>query len=544
MRVLATLLAIAMLASAREPVRTRHAMIVGQEPLAVDAGVQVLRNGGNAIDAAVATAFALAVTHPYAGNIGGGGFMLIRLADGRTTFLDFRERAPKAATRDMYVTDARESVEGWRAAGVPGTVRGLELAHKKYGTKSWKSLLAPAVQLARQGYEVSYRQSESLRTTTVLAKFPESKRIFLKNGAFFEPGDKLVQPELARTLSRIAAKGARDFYEGETAHILARQMQNHGGIITLEDLKDYQAIERTPLTGNYNGYQIIAAPPPSSGGIGLLQMTAMLQNSGYEKHGAGSAATIHYVAETMRRFFADRSQFLADPDFFKVPVPQLIAPAHINAMKSTINATRATPSIEVRPVIEGGADTTHFSIVDAKGNAVSMTYTINDGYGSGVTVPQLGFLLNDEMDDFTSAPGKPNLYGLIQGEANAIAPGKRPLSSMTPTIVLRDGKLFLVLGAPGGPRIINAVLQVILNVIDFKMNIQDAIDAPRFHHQWLPDQISMEKGFSPDTAVILQNMGHKIADIANVASVEAIQVNGNWLEGGSDGRAGGKAAGY
>jgi gamma-glutamyltranspeptidase/glutathione hydrolase len=470
--------------------------------------------------------------------------MLVRLADGRTTFIDFRERAPKAASRTMYVDARRDSVEGWRAAGVPGTVRGLELAHQKYGSKPWKSLVDPAVRLAKRGYEISYRQSESLRSATVLEKFPESKRIFLKGGTHYEAGDKFKQPELARTLARIAKKGARDFYEGETARILADHMHRNGGLITLDDLKDYRAIEREPLKGNYNGFEIIASPPPSSGGIGLLQMTGMLQGSGYERAGIGSAAAIHYVAEAMRRYFTDRSQFIADPDFFRVPLPQLIAPARIAAMRATINPARATPSADMKPSIEAGGDTTHFSIVDAKGNAVSLTYTINDGYGSGVTVPVLGFLLNDEMDDFTSVPGSPNLFGLIQGEANAIVPGKRPLSSMTPTIVLRDGKLFLVLGAPGGPRIINAVLQVMLNVIDFKMNIQDAIDAPRFHHQWLPDQISMEKGFSPDTVAILQNMGHKIAPIANVASVEAILVSGKWLEGGSDGRAGGKASGY
>jgi len=527
-------------------------MVVAQEPLATDVGVAVLKAGGNAVDAAVAVAFALAVTHPSAGNLGGGGFLLLRKADGTATFIDFRERAPESASRDMYLDRegnlTRDSVVGWRAAGVPGTVRGLEYAHRKYGRRKWAELLAPAIQLARDGFPVSYALASSLRSSgDLLEQFPESKRIFLKGGAYFEPGDRLVQPELARTLQRIAKAGARDFYEGETARLLAAAMKEHGGLITLEDLKHYTVAERKPLTGRYKGYDIIAAPPPSSGGIGILQMLGMLEDSGYEKHGAGSAAAIHYVAEAMRRYYADRSQYLADPDFFRVPVSGLLSRDYIAKLRGTIDPQRATPSEQVRPGNPGAyesAATTHFSIVDPEGNAVALTYTINGSYGSGVTVPGLGFLLNNEMDDFAAKPGTPNMFGLVQGEANAIQPRKRPLSSMTPTIVLRDGKLFMVLGAPGGSRIITGVLQVMLNVIDFGMNIQEAVDQPRFHHQWMPDTLSLERGFSPDTMALLKERGHTIGKISNVALVEAILIQDGWLQGASDGRASGKAAGF
>jgi|HigsolmetaAR201D_1030396.scaffolds.fasta_scaffold09112_2 gamma-glutamyltranspeptidase len=552
--VLAALLALFVPVSvvARQPIRERKAMVVAQEPLATDVGVAVLKAGGNAVDAAVAVAFALAVTHPSAGNLGGGGFLLLRKADGTATFIDFRERAPESASRDMYLDRegnlTRDSVVGWRAAGVPGTVRGLEYAHRKYGRRKWAELLAPAIQLARDGFPVSYALASSLRSSgDLLEQFPESKRIFLKGGAYFEPGDRLVQPELARTLQRIAKAGARDFYEGETARLLAAAMKEHGGLITLEDLKHYTVAERKPLTGRYKGYDIIAAPPPSSGGIGILQMLGMLEDSGYEKHGAGSAAAIHYVAEAMRRYYADRSQYLADPDFFRVPVSGLLSRDYIAKLRGTIDPQRATPSEQVRPGNPGAyesAATTHFSIVDPEGNAVALTYTINGSYGSGVTVPGLGFLLNNEMDDFAAKPGTPNMFGLVQGEANAIQPRKRPLSSMTPTIVLRDGKLFMVLGAPGGSRIITGVLQVMLNVIDFGMNIQEAVDQPRFHHQWMPDTLSLERGFSPDTMALLKERGHTIGKISNVALVEAILIQDGWLQGASDGRASGKAAGF
>jgi len=538
---------------AREPVRARHAMVGAQEPLATDVGVQVLRDGGNAVDAAIAVGFALAVTHPYAGNLGGGGFMLIRFADGRSTFVDFRERAPGKASRDMYLDASgkptRESLEGWKSAGVPGTVRGFELAHRKYGSRKWSTLVDPAIALAEQGFQVSYPLAESLKAARNLSEDPESKRIFQKNGAYFAPGDTLTQPELAGTLHRIAQNGVKEFYEGETAKKLADAMARKGGLITLSDLKNYAAVERAPLTGSYKGYGIIAAPPPSSGGIGILQMLGMLENSGYQKSGFGSAAEIEYVAEVMRRYYADRSQYLGDPDFSKLRLTSLLDPGYIKRRRETIDPNHATPSSRILPGLPTGRDggeTTHYNVVDAQGNAVAVTYTLNEGYGNGITVPGLGFLLNDEMDDFASKPGSPNVFGLIQGEANAIQPGKRPLSSMTPTILTRDGKFFMAVGAPGGSRIISAVLQTILNVVDFGMNAQEAVDAPRIHHQWQPDKLYLEPGISPDTVALLQSRGYDIDHSRGLvlARVEAIVSSGGWLQGGSDGRATGKAAGY
>ncbi|MCC6588304.1 MAG: gamma-glutamyltransferase [Bryobacterales bacterium] len=551
-RLISWLLVIGVAALGREPVRARHAMVVAQEANAADVGLEVLRKGGNAIDAAVATAFALSVTLPSAGNLGGGGFLLIRFADGRASFIDFRERAPLSATRGMYLDSAgnptRDSVVGWRAAGVPGTVRGLELAHKKWGAKPWRALVEPAVKLARNGFEVSYHLARSLEgASSLMSQFPESKRIFLKDGALHQFGSRLRQPELAATLQRIAKLGARDFYEGETARILAGQMQANGGLITLDDLKAYAATERVPLQGSYKGFDILTAPPPSSGGIGILQMTGMLDGTGYERHGAGSAAAIHMLAEVMRRFYADRAQHLGDADFFRVPVAGLLNPAYIAHRRSSIDPNHASTSDAIRagaPAPPESTETTHFSIVDAKGNAVALTYTINGSYGNGVTVPKLGFLLNNEMDDFAAKPGVPNMFGLIQGEANAIQPRKRPLSAMSPTILVRDNKPYMVIGAPGGPRIINGVLQAILNVVDFKMNIQDAIDAPRIHHQWQPDKLMMERGFSPDTIDLLKQRGHTIDSIANVALVEAILIDKGYLQGATDGRANGKAVGY
>ncbi len=539
--------------SAHEPVRARHGMVVADEPLAADVGVAVLQSGGNAVDAAVAVGFALAVTHPYAGNLGGGGFMLVRFADGRSTFIDFRERAPEKASRDMYLdaqgNPTRESLDGWRSVAVPGSVRGFELAQSKYGSKKWAELIAPAMALASKGFPLSYKASETLRGARNLADDAESKRIFQKGGAFYEAGEVLLQPELAATLQRIAAGGAREFYEGETGRRLVAEMARHGGLITLSDVQHYQAVERTPLAGKYRGLDILTSPLPSSGGIGVLQMLGMLEGSGYEKSGAGSAATIHYTAEVMRRYFADRSQYLGDADFVKVPVKGLLDPAYLRERRASIDRDRATPSDRVnagKPAGREGTETTHYSIVDGAGNAVAVTYTLNNSYGSGVTVPGLGFLLNDEMDDFTSKPNSPNLFGLIQGEANAIQPGKRPLSAMSPTIVVRDGKPFLVLGAPGGPRIVTAVLQVLLNVIDFRMNVQDAVDAPRFHHQWKPDKLYLEGSISPDTVAILEDMGHQVDYSPGVvlARVNAILSDGGWLQGAADSRWVGKAAGY
>jgi gamma-glutamyltranspeptidase/glutathione hydrolase len=512
-----------------------------------------LKNGGNAIDAAVAVGFALAVTHSSAGNIGGGGFMLVRLANGQTTFIDFREKAPAQASHDMYL-DAngkmtRDSILGWRAPGVPGTVRGLELAHQKFGKKSWAQDVEPAIELASHGFPLSYRQAEGLKNAKNLPQFADSKRIFQRDGKFYDVDEIFKQPELAATLERIAKNGAKDFYEGETAKKLAEAMAKNGGLITLDDLKNYQAVERKPITGHYEGYDVITSPPPSSGGVGILQMMGMLEGSGYQKSGVDSAAEIHYVAETMRRYYADRNEYLGDPDFVKNPIAGLLDPAYIMKRRATIDPNRATPSDEVSPGHPKGAEsteTTHFNVVDAEGNAVAVTYTLNGGYGSGVTAPGLGFLLNNEMDDFASKPGEANMFGLVQGEANSIKAGKRPLSSMVPTMLLKDGKLFMVVGAPGGSRILTGVMQVILNVVDFDMNAQDAIDQPRFHHQWKPDTLYLEEGISPDTAALLKGMGYKVDQGRNqsVANVEAIVIDKGWLTGGSDGRSGGKAAGY
>ncbi len=544
-------------ADSHEPVFARKGMVVAQEPLAADVGIAVLKSGGNAVDAAVAVGFALAVTHPFAGNIGGGGFMLIRMADGRTTFIDFREKAPHQATRNMYL-DAdgqltRDSLIGWRAAGVPGTVRGLELAQKKYGRQSWAELLQPAIRLASNGFPVSHWMMQSLRfSADSLSQFPDSKHIFLKDGAFYDWNEIFRQPDLARTLERIAHQGAKDFYEGETARIIAREIEKNGGLITLEDLREYQAVERRPLEGDYKGYHIITSPPPSSGGVGIVQMLGMLDGSGYEKTGAGSATTCHYLAEVMRRFYADRNEYLGDVDFVKNSTAALLDPAYIRKRRESIDPIQATPSDQLGPGLPAGSagnestETTHYTIVDEQGNVAAVTYTLNAGYGSAVTVPGAGFLLNDEMDDFAAKPGSPNLFGLVLGEANAIAPGKRPLSSMVPTIVLKNGKPFLALGAPGGSRIITAVLQVMVNVIDFGMNVQDAIDFPRVHHQGTPDRLDIERGISPDTIALLKKAGYHIEEAKPVviARVEGILIDGGWLQGGHDERGAGKAVGY
>ncbi len=540
---------------ARQPERARHGMVASIEKHATDAGVAVLESGGNAVDAAVTVGLALAVTHPAAGNLGGGGFMLIRTADGHTVFIDFRERAPKKASHNMYIgADGKptdDSVVGYLASGVPGTVRGLELAQKKYGKKRWAELVEPAVQLARNGFPVSYGLSQGLRskrTSEFLSRFPESKRIFLRDGKYFEPGELLIQPELAQTLERIRNEGSKDFYEGETARLLVADMEAHGGLITLDDLKNYKVFERQALIGTYKGYTIIGAPPPSSGGVGVLQMLGMLEGSGYEKHGAGSAAAVHYMAETMRRYFADRSEYMGDPEFYPVPVSKLLDPKYIQERGRSIDPLRATPSSSVHPgKMSGGEsdETTHYSIVDSEGNAVAVTYTLNGGYGSGVTVAKLGMVLNNEMDDFAAKPGEANMYGLIQGEANSVQPRKAPLSSMTPTIVLRDGKLYLVVGSPGGPTIINTVLEVIVNVLDFGMNIAEAVDQPRFHHQWLPDQLVVEKSFSPDTILeLLRTEGHAVKVISGQGQVAAILVDGEWITGTADPRTEGTAKGY
>ncbi len=548
----AGLLLQAPVSAVREPVRARQAMVLAQQP-ADEAGLAVLRNGGNAIDAAIAIGFALNAAYPYAGALGGGGFMLIRLANGQTTFIDFREQAPATATRTMYLdaqgNPTRDSIEGWRSSGVPGTVRGFELAHKKYAKLSWAADMAPAIELATKGFPVSHAFAEQLRGSRSLARDPESTRIWLKEGRFYEQGDRMVLPDLANTLTRISNNGPDEFYTGETAAALAAAMKAHGGLITMDDLAAYKAVERAPLTGTYQNYTVIASPPPSSGGVGLLQMLGMLDGTGYEKTGHQSSATMHYLAEVMRRFYADRNAYLGDPDFVNNRIERLLDKRYITSRRASIDLAKATPSATVGaglPSTTESAETTHYNVVDAEGNAVAVTYTLNGGFGNGITIPGLGFLINNEMDDFTSKPGAANLFGLVQGEPNTIAPRKRPLSSMAPTIVLKDGQLYMLLGGPGGSRIPTAVLQVFLNIVDFGMNPQEAVDAPRFHHQWLPDQISVERGFSPDALAALRSRGHDVRQDASPVSavVEVIVKDGGWLQGAADARRWGRANGY
>ncbi len=553
---LSILLAAAGLAGAtREPVRARQAMVVSTRDEATRAGLKILRDGGNAVDAAVAVGFALAVTHPSAGNLGGGGFMLIRFADGRSTFLDFRERAPSAAHRDMYLDKDGNPTDddqiGYRASGVPGSPRGFELALRKYGTKPWAQVLRPAIELADRGFEVTYLLSEALRANTKLAQFAESKRIFQRGGRYYEMDETFRQPDLHQTLVRIAKGGADEFYKGKTARLIAADMQKNGGTIALEDLAAYKPVERNTLSGEYGDYELVSPPPPSSGGVGVIQMLNMLEGSGYERSGPGSAAAIHYVAETMRRFFADRAQYFGDPDFVEVPVKRLISKDYARSRRASIHLGRAGTSNPAASDATGyglggeSTETTHFSVVDKDGNAVAVTYTLNGSYGSGVTAKGTGVLLNNEMNDFSAKPGAPNNAGLLTSEQNAIAPGKRPLSSMTPTIVTRDGKLFLVVGSPGGPTIISTVLQVITNVVDFGMDLRQAVDFPRFHHQWMPDELRLERhGTSSDTVERLRQRGHRLKFVEKQGRVMAIQVGDKWLLGAADARSEGSARGY
>jgi gamma-glutamyltranspeptidase/glutathione hydrolase len=533
---------------AAHPVRAKHGMVVTVEPHATEVGVRVLQAGGNAVDAAVAVGFALAVTHPGAGNLGGGGFMLLRMADGRTAFIDFRERAPLAAFRDMYVNAARDSMNGYRASGVPGTVRGMEYAWQKFGSKKWEELVGPAAELAAKGYALTDAEATSMQgAARGLAPYAESNRIFLRDGKYYEMGDTFVQADLGRVLGRISHLGAKDFYEGETATLLAKDQKEHGGLITLEDLKQYKAIERKPLTGQYRGYDIITAPPPSSGGIGILQMLGVLEGTDFVKAGAGSATAVHFMTEAMRHFFADRSQNLGDPDFVKVPLTAMLDPKYLLKIRGAIEPEKATPSAQVKGTIFNGHEseqTTHYTIADDKGNVVAVTYTLNDQFGNKITANGLGFLMNNEMGDFSAQPGIADASGRILGEADAIAPRKTPLSSMTPTIVMKDGKPFLALGSPGSQTIINTVLETMVNVIDWKMNVQDAVNWPRFHHAWMPDTLAMEPGYSPDTVALLKKWGYDVRIGARQGDCDAILFSPGWLEGAADPRTGGLAEGY
>lgn len=554
------------------PVRARHAMVVTIHHDATDAGVGILKQGGNAVDAAVAVAFTLAVVYPQAGNIGGGGFMLIRTHDGKTHFLDYREEAPAAASTNMYL-DAEGNVVpglstvGYKSSGVPGTVAGLVYAQSHFGKLTLAEDMAPAIRLATDGFVLTKEEAANLHAHN-LSKFAVSAHIFQRDGDFYKAGDTFRQPELAETLRRIAAN-PEDFYKGAMAEQIAAFEKANGGLITAADLAAYQVKDRAPIVGNYRGYQVITAPPPSSGGLVLVEILNIL--SGYNLHRVGhdrSAAQVHLITEAFRRAYMDRADYLGDPDFTPQPIAQMTSPRYAAAWRKTISLTKPTPSADlVRPVgfmppppkpgqqVHESMQTTHFSIVDSEGNAVANTFTLNNTFGSGVTVDGLGFLLNDEMDDFASKQGVPNMYGLIQGPANSIAPYKRPLSAMTPTIVTRNGRLRYVMGSPGGSTIITTVANDIISVIDNHLNIQQAADAPRFHHQYLPDRLDVEKKFPRSVAAQLRAMGytvyrHAVADEHNPGTwgdseLIAVDPRTHMLLGGHDNRRDyGKAEGY
>src|SRR5215211_1845300 len=550
------------LAVAREPVRARHGIVASTNEVASRVGVEIMKRGGNAVDAAIAVAFALAVTHPAAGNLGGGGFMMIRLKNGTTTAIDYREMAPAAAHRDVYLDKNGNVIEGeggpligYRAAGVPGTVRGMELALKKYGSGklTWAQLVEPARRLAASGFTVTHSLERSLYSNReYLSKYAETSRIYLRSHNFYKEGEIFRQPELAATFARLQRSGPNEFYEGETARLIVADIKRNNGLMTMEDLHGYIAKERTPVRGNYRGHEIISMPPPSSGGAVLIQMLNILEGFDLQKLEANSSDRYHLMAESMRRAFADRAEYMGDSDFVKVPIPGLIDKAYAATLRATINTERASTSDEVRagrPAGYESEETTHFTVVDAEGNTVSNTYTLNNSYGSAAMARGTGLLLNDEMDDFAAKPGTPNLYGLIQGERNAVAPRKRPLSAMTPTIVLRkDGSLWFTTGSPGGPTIINTVLCIITNVIDYEMNIQQAIDFPRIHHQWLPDELVGEPyGLSGDTQRALTARGHKLAKLRYLGDAEGIMIEektGVRLGATDPRRSDGQAVGY
>jgi gamma-glutamyltranspeptidase/glutathione hydrolase len=528
------------------PVRSRGGIVASQNTIASQIGSDVIRDGGTAIDAVVATAFALAVVHPTAGNIGGGGFIVYRPASGEPVTYDFREKAPAAASPTMFLKDGKYNADvhhnSYLAVGVPGTVAGLHLAWKEQGKLPWKRLVEPAVALARDGFIVTDGLARSLKgVQDEMAKFPASVAQYTKNGVPYEAGETLKQPDLAKTLERIATRGPAGFYEGETAAAIETEMRAHGGLITRDDLKSYTAIRRAPVKGTYRGYEVIAMPPPTSGGVTLIEMLNILEGYDLATMGAGSAASVHLMVESMRRGFADRAKYLGDPDFNReMPIDRLLSKAHATALRTSINLDRAAKSSPASFEWTHESDeTTHVSVVDGQHNAVSMTYTLEQGYGVKIVVPGAGFLLNNEMGDFNAGPGLTNGDGLVGTDPNLAAPGKRMLSSMAPTIVARDGELFMVTGSPGGRTIINTVLETIVGAVDFGLNAQEVVDAPRFHHQWLPDRVSYERtGISPDTIRELERRGHELraGGAQGAAQVIIYNAKDDVLEGGSDRR--------
>jgi gamma-glutamyltranspeptidase/glutathione hydrolase len=526
MRILVPALVLALLpipglAADPEPVAGSGGMVVSAHALATQVGIEILREGGNAVDAAVAVGYALAVVYPQAGNIGGGGFMTLHLADGRSTFLDFREKAPGAATTGMFLDAAgnavpQRSTDSWQAVGVPGTVMGLETARVRYGTLSRAALITPAIRLARDGFVLGQGDAGVFALEgPKLARDPEAARIFQPQGRALTKGDRLVQADLAGTLSAIAAGGPEAFYHGPTAAAIVAASAKSGGILATRDFAAYRVRELKPIECDYRGYHVISAPPPSSGGVSICETLNIL--SGYDLAGMGfhSAAEVHVLVEALRRVFVDRNNKLGDPDFVTNPIADLLDPAYAAKLRATILPERATPSATLGPPAPGheGKSTTQYDVVDAKGNAVSVTYTLNDWFGAHRVAAGTGIVMNDEMDDFTSKPGSPNMFGLVQGGANAVAPGKTPLSSMSPTILLKDGKVAAVIGSPGGSRIITITLEAILNMVDHGMDMQQAIDAPRIHEQWLPDTVALEPfALSPDTRALLEQRGYNFSD--------------------------------
>jgi gamma-glutamyltranspeptidase / glutathione hydrolase len=519
-------------AASLPPVEAAHGMVVSAHGLASAVGVEILKKGGNAVDAAVAVGYALAVVHPCCGNLGGGGFMLIHLAGGKDVVLDFRETAPLAATRDMYLDAAGNvipdaSTRGYKAAGVPGTVLGLETALARYGTMKRAEVMAPAIALAERGYVLAQPDTDILDTgTKAFAREPNVAAIFLKRGQALAPGDRLVQKDLAESLKLIARAGPDAFYRGPIAEAIVAASQAHGGLLALEDFRRYQVVEREPVRCSYRGYDIVSAPPPSSGGTTICEIFNIVAGLPLAAEGYHSAAGTHDLVEAMRRAYLDRNNRLGDPAFVKNPLAELLSTGYAAKLRASIVPDHATASADLKGSLEReGNQTTHYSVVDAAGNAVGVTFTINSYFGAKVIAGSTGFFLNDEMDDFTAKPGTANMFGLVQGSANAIAPGKRPLSSMSPTLVSRDGRPFLLLGSPGGSRIITAILEVVVDIVDYGMDLQSAVDAPRFHHQWLPDVISVEPfTFSADTAAKLEAMGYKLTEQPPWGAVEAILV--------------------
>ncbi|WP_413494993.1 gamma-glutamyltransferase [Shewanella baltica] len=539
-----------------QPVWAKHGMVASQETLASRTGVEILKQGGNAVDAAVAVAFSLAVTLPRAGNIGGGGFMLVHIAkENKTIAIDYREMAPSKAKKDIFLDENGDAVEKLSrehglAVGVPGTVMGMSLALEKYGTMTLAQVAAPAIKMAQEGISVTPDLAESLAgLKRRMTQWPTTAAIFYKaDGSDYQVDDILKQPELAHSLSLIAEKGTKGFYEGETATKLINAVKDAGGIMTLDDLKNYKVVEREPVRGEYRGYEVVSMPPPSSGGVHIIEMLNVLQQFPIDKLGHNTAQTIHLMAETMKHAYADRSEYLGDPDFYKVPVKALISKDYAQKIASQIAMNKTTPSAEIKPgklAPYESDQTTHFSVVDKWGNAVSNTYTLNFSYGSGLVAKGTGILLNNEMDDFSAKPGVPNGYGLVGGDANAVEGNKRPLSSMSPTIVMKDGKPFLVTGSPGGSRIITTTLQIIMNVIDHGLNIAEASNAARVHHQWLPDELRVESSLNRDTISLLEAKGHKVKVQSAMGSTQSIMVTEQGIFGASDPRhSGSEAIGY